>query len=52
VLTYPSGPWPGIYTFAAGRLKTIDRVAQPEPPKPARKKARSPRTASAPPQTR
>jgi hypothetical protein len=33
VLTYSSGPWPGIYTFSDGRLKVIDRVAQPEPPK-------------------
>jgi hypothetical protein len=41
VLTYPTGPSPGIYTFAAGRLKVIDRVAQPEPVKPARKKSRS-----------
>jgi hypothetical protein len=48
VLTYMSGPWPGVYTFAAGRLKVIDRVTQPEPAKPARKKARSSRTAPAP----
>lgn len=46
VLTYMSGPWPGIYTFSAGRLKVVDRVAQPEPPKPARKKARNPKTAN------
>lgn len=46
VLTYMSGPWPGIYTFSAGRLKVIDRVAQPEPQKPARKKARSSKTAN------
>lgn len=46
VLTYMSGPWPGIYTFASGRLKVVDRVAQPEPVKPAKKKARSPKTAS------
>jgi hypothetical protein len=52
VLTYTNGPWPGIYTFAAGRLKVIDRVAQPEPAKPARKKARSPRAAVAPARTR
>jgi hypothetical protein len=31
VLTYLSGPWPGIYTFASGRLKEIDRA--PEQPK-------------------
>jgi hypothetical protein len=46
VLTYMSGPWPGIYTFSAGRLKVVDRVAQPEPPKPAKKKPRSPKTAN------
>jgi hypothetical protein len=33
VLTYLSGPWPGIYTFAGGRLKVVDRA--PEQPKPA-----------------
>jgi hypothetical protein len=26
VLTYLSGPWPGIYTFDAGRLKIVDAV--------------------------
>jgi hypothetical protein len=30
VLTFLSGPWPGIYTFADGRLKVIERA--PEPP--------------------
>ena len=25
VLTYLSGPWPGIYTFSAGRLKLSTR---------------------------
>ncbi len=52
VLTYLSGPWPGIYTFADGRLKVIDRA--PEQPKPAKsapkktpkKKAGAPKTAS------
>jgi hypothetical protein len=49
VLTYLSGPWPGIYTFNDGRLKTIDRA--PEPPKPAKaapkkKKPVKPKTAS------
>jgi hypothetical protein len=34
VLTYLSGPWPGIYTFAGGRLKVVDRA--PEQPKPAK----------------
>lgn len=34
VLTYLSGPWPGIYTFAGGRLKVVERA--PEQPKPAK----------------
>ena len=34
VLTYLSGPWPGIYTFNDGRLKVIERA--PEQPKPAK----------------
>jgi hypothetical protein len=33
VLTYLTGPWPGIYTFDSGRLKVVDRA--PEPPAPA-----------------
>ena len=49
VLTYLSGPWPGIYTFSDGRLKVIDRA--PEQPKPAKaapkkKKPVKPKTAS------
>lgn len=48
VLTYLSGPWPGIYTFSDGRLKVIDRA--PEQPKPAKatpkKKPAKPKTAS------
>ena len=36
VLTYLSGPWPGIYTFAGGRLNVVDRT--PEQPKPAASK--------------
>lgn len=46
VLTYMSGPWPGMYTFQSGRLKVVDRVAVPEPAKPVKKKARSAKTAS------
>jgi hypothetical protein len=39
VLTYLTGPWPGIYRFAGGRLKEIERVAEPPPPpKPVKKK--------------
>jgi hypothetical protein len=34
VLTYLSGPWPGIYTFSAGRLTVAERA--PEQPKPAK----------------
>ncbi|MFN3659169.1 MAG: hypothetical protein ACK4UO_18135, partial [Pseudolabrys sp.] len=41
VLTYLSGPWPGIYTFTAGRLKVVERA--PEPPKPAKPAPRKPR---------
>lgn len=37
VLTYLSGPWPGIYTFSSGRLKEIS--AAPVQPKPAAKPA-------------
>jgi len=32
VLTYNSGPRPGIYRFAAGRLMDMDRVEVPPPP--------------------
>ena len=51
VLTFLSGPWPGIYTFADGRLKVIDRAPeQPKPSAPAKKtpkkKSGTPRTAS------
>jgi len=52
VLTFLTGPWPGIYTFADGRLKVIDRA--PEQPKPAaapakktpKKKSGAPKTAN------
>ena len=52
VLTFLNGPWPGIYTFADGRLKVIERA--PEQPKPAgppakktpKKKSGTPKTAS------
>jgi hypothetical protein len=52
VLTFLSGPWPGIYTFDDGRLKVIDRA--PEQPKPAaapakktpKKKSGAPKTAT------
>jgi len=39
VLTYLSGPWPGIYHFSAGRLKEIDQApVQSAPAKPPPKK--------------
>jgi hypothetical protein len=49
VITYLSGPWPGIYTFAGGRLSVVERA--PEQPKPAAskktpKKKAPPKTAS------
>ena len=48
VLTYAEGPWPGIYTFAAGRLKEVDAVPEPErPKKPAPKKKPAKRAKSA-----
>ena len=53
VLTYLTGPWPGIYTFDSGRLRIVDRA--PTPPAPAKpvktKKATKPakpKTANAP----
>jgi hypothetical protein len=42
VLTYLSGPWPGIYTFDSGRLKVVDRA--PEQPSPVQE---SPKTKKA-----
>jgi hypothetical protein len=36
VLTYLSGPWPGIYTFAGGRLNVVERA--PEQLKPEKTK--------------
>lgn len=49
VLTYLSGPWPGIYRFSDGRLKVIDRA--PVPPEqakpPAKKKAAKKKPANA-----
>ncbi|HEY6861036.1 MAG TPA: hypothetical protein VI358_14790 [Pseudolabrys sp.] len=51
VLTYLSGPWPGIYTFTGGRLSVVERAPeQPKPakaaPKKAAKKKPPPKTAS------
>lgn len=38
VLTYLSGPRPGIYRFERGRLMVLDRVAEPAPPPQTTKK--------------
>ena len=44
VLTYLGGPWPGIYTFQAGRLKVIDAAPeQAKPAKPNKKTKKKPR---------
>ena len=48
VVTYLSGPWPGIYTFDSGRLQEID--AAPEQPKPAKPVKKAPKR-KAPPKT-
>jgi hypothetical protein len=45
VLTFDSGPRPGIYRFERGRLTEMDRVAEPPPPpqpKTAKKKPTKP----------
>ena len=44
VLSYLTGTWPGIYRFADGRLKEIERApAPPAPPKaPPKKNAKKP----------
>lgn len=44
VLTYNSGPRPGIYRFEAGRLMNMDRVEVAEP-KPAPKAKKKPKVA-------
>jgi hypothetical protein len=51
VLTYLTGPWPGIYHFADGRLKIIERAPTPPappkaPPKKNSKKPVKPKTAA------
>jgi hypothetical protein len=46
VLTYLSGPWPGIYTFIGGRLNVVEVAPdQPKPPKAAPKKTPKKKTA-------
>lgn len=37
ILTFKSGPRPGVYRFIGGRLKEMDRVDEP-PPEPTKKK--------------
>jgi hypothetical protein len=46
-LTYKSGPRPGIYRFAGGRLYAIERAEEPppEPPKPKKPPAKKPKSA-------
>jgi len=38
VLSYPSGPRPGVYRFEAGRLAEMDRLETPAPPPESAKK--------------
>jgi hypothetical protein len=40
-LTYLSGERPGIYNFVSGRLKTMERVAEPQAPAKANRKSKS-----------
>lgn len=47
VVTYLSGPWPGIYTFEAGRLKVVDAApVQEQKPAPKKKPAKRAKTAA------
>jgi hypothetical protein len=41
VMTYSQGERAGIYRFQAGRLKSVERVAQPEAPARPGKKPRA-----------
>jgi len=43
VLTYASGNWPGVYTFASGRLKVVDALPEAQKPKPVAKKKPAPK---------
>jgi hypothetical protein len=53
ILTYSSGPRPGVYRFAAGKLTEMDRVEQPpmqaEQKAPAKKKIAKKKPAAPPP---
>ena len=47
VLTYLSGPRPGIYTFSAGRLNVVERAPeQPKAAKPTAKKTQKKKPAN------
>ena len=47
VLTYNSGPWPGIYTFDSGRLKVVDEApGQEKKPEPKKNPAKKTKTAA------
>ncbi len=43
VLTYAGGNWPGVYTFASGRLKVVDALPEAQKPKPVAKKKPAPK---------
>ncbi len=42
VMVYNNGERPGIYSFAGGQLKSMERVAEPAPPPKAKKPAKPP----------
>jgi hypothetical protein len=49
VLTYLSGPWPGIYTFDSGRLKVVDAApVQERKPEPKKKPVKRAKVAAKP----
>ncbi len=43
VLTYIRGPRPGIYHFAAGRLRSVERAPEPPAPPPRQQRKPAPR---------
>jgi len=49
ILTFNSGPRPGIYRFAGGRLTEMDRVEPPPPPPPEATKKKSAKKKPPPP---
>ena len=46
VLTYTGGNWPGVYTFASGRLKVVDALPEAQKPRPVAKKKPAPKRTS------